>query len=234
MNLFEKIFSKIKKLYYYGNDNRMIQYLRKQGVLIGENVVIRHPMSSRIDLSRPSLIEIGDNVDINKDFQLLTHDWCSFVFRNVYHDFINSSGKVVIGNNVYIASNVTILKGVTIGNNVIIGAHSLVTKNIPSNSVAAGVPCRVICSLEDYYLKRKNAALDEAKEYVQSIRQRFGREPQLQEMSEEFIYFVNKKNLADYKDILPIQSQLDLGYHDWIENHKSLYDSFDEFLASIK
>ena len=133
-----------------------------------------------------------------------------------------------------IGSNSCIIGHVTIGDNVIIGAHSLVTKSIPSNSVAAGIPCRVICSLDDYYLKRKKEALEEAKEYVRSIRQRFGREPKLQEMSEEFIYFVNKNNLADYKDILPIQRQLDLGYHDWIENHKSLYDSFDDFLASIK
>lgn len=41
----------------------------------------------------------------------------------------------------------------TIGDNVIIGAGSVVTKNIPSDSVAAGVPARVICSLDEYYEK---------------------------------------------------------------------------------
>lgn len=57
----------------------------------------------------------------------------------------------------------------TIGDNCVIGACSLVTKNIPANSVAAGVPCRVICSIDEYYRKRKQVALAEAVEYVQSI-----------------------------------------------------------------
>ena len=125
----------------------------KWGGEIGDNVLFRDPHTTRIDMTRPCLLSIGNNVDINVNFQILTHDWCTYVFRNLFHDFINSSGKVSIGNNVYIATNVTILKGVSIGDNCIIGAGSIVTKSIPSNSVAAGIPCRVICSIEDYYEK---------------------------------------------------------------------------------
>jgi maltose O-acetyltransferase len=51
---------------------------------------------------------------------------------------------VTIGDNVWIGGNVTILPGVTIGDNVTIGAGSVVTRDIPSNVVAAGNPCRVI------------------------------------------------------------------------------------------
>ena len=51
---------------------------------------------------------------------------------------------VTIGNNVWIGGSVTILAGVTIGDNVTIGAGSVVTRDIPSNSVAVGNPCRVI------------------------------------------------------------------------------------------
>ena len=51
---------------------------------------------------------------------------------------------VTIGNNVWIGGSVTILPGVTIGNNCTIGAGSVVTKNIPDNSVAVGNPARVI------------------------------------------------------------------------------------------
>ena len=51
---------------------------------------------------------------------------------------------VTIGNNVWIGGSVTILPGVTIGDNVTIGAGSVVVKDIPSNVVAAGNPCRVI------------------------------------------------------------------------------------------
>ena len=51
---------------------------------------------------------------------------------------------VTIGNNVWIGGSVTILPGVEIGDNVSIGAGSVVVKDIPSNSVAVGNPCKVI------------------------------------------------------------------------------------------
>lgn len=51
---------------------------------------------------------------------------------------------VSIGNNVWIASNSVVCPGVTIGDNTIIGAGSVVTKDIPANVFACGVPCKVI------------------------------------------------------------------------------------------
>ena len=54
---------------------------------------------------------------------------------------------VTIGNNVWIGGSVTILPGVTIGDNVTIGAGSVVTRDIPSNVIAVGNPCKVIKSL---------------------------------------------------------------------------------------
>lgn len=57
--------------------------------------------------------------------------------------------------------NSTILKGVTIGNNVIIGVNSLINKNIPDN-VVAGNLAKIICTIEDYYIKRISSQLDEA------------------------------------------------------------------------
>ena len=55
-----------------------------------------------------------------------------------------SKGVVTIGNNVWIADKVTILSGVTIGDNSMIGANAVVTHDIPSGVIAAGVPARVI------------------------------------------------------------------------------------------
>jgi acetyltransferase-like isoleucine patch superfamily enzyme len=75
-------------------------------------------------------------------FNLITHDWGTFVIRNYYNDFIPSSGRVTIGNNVVFGRNVTVLKGVTIGDNCIIGTGAIVTKDIPDKSVAVGVPAR--------------------------------------------------------------------------------------------
>lgn len=55
-----------------------------------------------------------------------------------------------IGDDVWVGSNVVILPGVTIGSNVVIGAGSVVTKDIPDNVVAYGVPCRIIREITDY------------------------------------------------------------------------------------
>ena len=55
-----------------------------------------------------------------------------------------SKGEIVIGNNVWLGDKVTICGGVHIGDNVIIGANSVVTRDIPANSMAAGIPARVI------------------------------------------------------------------------------------------
>lgn len=55
-----------------------------------------------------------------------------------------SKGEIIIGNNVWIGDKVTICGGVHIGDNVIIGANSVVTKDIPSNSMAAGIPAKVL------------------------------------------------------------------------------------------
>ena len=54
---------------------------------------------------------------------------------------------VEIGNNVWLGSRVMVLRGVTIGDNSVVGAGSVVTRSIPANSVAAGVPARVIRAL---------------------------------------------------------------------------------------
>lgn len=51
---------------------------------------------------------------------------------------------IIVGNNVWIGGNVIVVPGVTIGNNCVIGAGSVVTKDIPDNSLAVGNPCKVI------------------------------------------------------------------------------------------
>ena len=61
---------------------------------------------------------------------------------------LQSKGEVVIGENVWLGDKVTVLSGVHIGNNVIVAANAVVTKDLPENCVAAGVPARVVKKLE--------------------------------------------------------------------------------------
>lgn len=60
---------------------------------------------------------------------------------------ISHTKPITVGNDVWIGGNVTVLAGVTIGNNVVVGAGAVVTKDIPDNSVAVGVPAKVLRKL---------------------------------------------------------------------------------------
>lgn len=228
MNFFNKLY-----VYFYckSNSDRYIKYLRKQGISIGDGCIFRGPRSSAIDLSRPSLVEIGNFVDMNLNFTILTHDYGTSVFLRVYKKFVNSSGKVKIGNNIYFGKNCTVLKGVTIGDNCIIGAGSIVNKNIPENSVAAGVPAKVICSLDEYYKKRCLDSVQEAFEYARSIKERYGRMPVEADFQEEFPLFVSGKDAEKYETIA-IKFQMMEAYDDWKVNHIAPYESFDIFLKA--
>jgi acetyltransferase-like isoleucine patch superfamily enzyme len=58
-----------------------------------------------------------------------------------------STAPIVIGNNVWLGAKVTVTKGVSIGDNAVVGANSVVTRDIPCNCVAVGVPAQVIRNL---------------------------------------------------------------------------------------
>lgn len=69
-------------------------------------------------------------------------------FPDGYHD-LEYAKPVTIGDNVWIASNATVCGGVSIGNGAVIAAGSVVTRDIPPNCIAAGVPCKVIRYLDE-------------------------------------------------------------------------------------
>lgn len=229
MNIFRHIINYICRIYYRSSSKRYIKYLRTKGILIGEGNYI-DPKTSVIDVTRPSLISIGNNCYMNRNFTLLTH-----VFIHAGLNFINSSGKITIGNNVSFGQNVMVLKGVTIGDNVFIGAGSIVTKDIPSNCIAVGCPCKAIMTLEEYYNKRIKKSREEAFEYARSIVERFGRQPIVEDFWEEFPLFVSGKDVDKYPT-LPIKSQLGPIYERYVMEHIAEFENFDAFLreANIK
>lgn len=210
-------------------EKEYIQFLKYHGIFIGENTYIAP--DSVVDFTRPSLVSIGSNCYLNSGFILLTHDWVAGVMRHIYGEFLNSSGRVKIGNNVGTGYNVTILKGVSVGDNVFIAANSLVNKDIPSNCIVGGSPARVLCSLDEYRQKRLIQHEREAMDYARSIKERFHREPKVEEFYEEFSLFVDSENEDKYSN-LPIAKQLGEGYFLWKKSHKRKFKDFDDFIKS--
>lgn len=87
-----------------------------------------------------------------------THDGGYWVLRNLGLSKKQSEiyGPITVGNNVNIGWNAIILPGVSIGNNVIVGCGAIVTKDVPDNSVVAGVPAKIIETIEEYAEKNKD------------------------------------------------------------------------------
>lgn len=228
--MLKKFLKRVKGYYYHSSSVRFCQYLTLRGIKIGVGNYI-DPKTFHIDLTRPSLISIGDNCYFNKNITILTHDWVTNVFLNSNREFINSSGRVTIGNNVSFGQNVMILKGVTIGDNCFIGAGSIVTKDIPANSIAVGTPCRVVMTLEEYYQKRLQKSEEEALDYARSIQERYHRRPEPSDFWEEFIWFVSGDQIDDYP-MLPIKKQLGPAFEKYKQEHIAKYSSFEDFLRA--
>lgn len=229
MNILYRIIRKIEYCIAIRNSNNFISFLKKKGVDIGENCYFQSPKTSEVDITRPILISIGNNCRFLANFTLLTHDSVTKVFGPIFHEFIPSSGAVTIGNNVYFARNCSVLKGVTIGDNCIIGFGSTVTHDIPSNSVAAGTPAKVICTIEEYYNKRKKQSLEEAKELARIIRNKTGEKPTINQMYEEFPFWMEGEQ-DDPRLKFSVKYQTRGFYDNWKKNHRATYKSFEDFL----
>lgn len=87
-------------------------------------------------------ITIGDNVFLAPRVSLYTAGHP--IDKDIRNEQLEYGYPIKIGNDVWIGGNVVVNPGVTIGNNVVIGSGSVVTKDIPSNVVAAGNPCKVL------------------------------------------------------------------------------------------
>lgn len=112
-------------------------------IFVGENFYMNHNCTI-LDASK---VEFGDNVFVgpNSGFYTAGHP-LDYEIRNKGLEYAKT---IKVGNNVWIGGNVVVLPGVTIGDNVVIGAGSVVCKDIPSNSLALGNPCKVIKELNN-------------------------------------------------------------------------------------
>lgn len=132
-------------------------YARSIGVTFGDNVYF-YGMKSSMFGTEPWLITIGSNVHITADCAFVTHDGGTLILRKEVPD-LEWTAPISVGNDVYMGVRTLIMPGVTIGNRVVIGAGSIVTRDIPDNSVAVGAPARVIKTTDEYLVQLKTKSL---------------------------------------------------------------------------
>ena len=138
----------LKKIIMLLNREIPTDILVRRGMKCGKN--FSRQQGCFIDPSHCWLIEIGDDVTFSIRVTVLAHD-ASMKSLIGYARI----GKVVIGDNVFVGANTTILPGIAIGKNSVIGANSVVTRDVPEGSVVAGNPARILCSIDEWKTKIK-------------------------------------------------------------------------------
>jgi maltose O-acetyltransferase len=229
----------LKRVLYphsYSSD-AYIKYLRSKHIRIGEGCYIFSPNHVSIDTERPHMLHIGDYCKITSGVKIMTHDYSRSVLCNLDYGNVGEAGKTVIGNNCFLGLNALILMGTKIGDNCIVGAGSVCCGTYPSNSVIAGNPAKVICTLEDFHKKRKANEVTVAKEYVKEFRTTFGKDPSVEEMTNSFMWLYlprNKESLEKYKELFKHNGVDEKIFIDNFMKSEPPYESFESFLKDCK
>lgn len=232
--MIKKIINKIRFPHTYSSE-AYVAYLRKLGMEIGNDVTIYSPRESIIDKQYPWMIKIGNHVRITTGVTILSHDFSWSVLKNYNYNgaggaVFGASGKITIGDNVFIGMHAMILRSAQIGNNVIIGAGSVVTGKCEDGWVYAGNPAKKLIRIEEYYRKREAAQLKEAVTLVQEYYHRFHKVPPQDVLFEYFMLFADPDYLPE-----KYERQLQLGGTrensiQYMKTSKRMFSDFDEFI----
>ncbi|MBZ3935187.1 sugar O-acetyltransferase [Methanimicrococcus blatticola] len=175
LKFFEKERHRAKNLYHKYNTCKPTNFKKRNKIIkklfgkTGKKFLIEQPFYCDYGYN----IEIGNNFFANMNCVML--DGAKIKFGNnvligpnvgfygtghpldieLRNSFIEYSYPITVGNNVWIGGSVSVRPGVTIGDNVVIGTGSVVTRDIPSNSIAYGNPCRVVRKIDPEEVKLK-------------------------------------------------------------------------------
>lgn len=119
-----------------------------KGLKVGKNVrFVEVPEFG----TEPFLIEIGDDTTFSNNIRFVNHDGGqnALHFFEKYKD-VRTFGRIKIGKQCLIGADSIIMPGVEIQDNCVLGAGSILTTSMPKGSVYAGVPAKLICTLEEY------------------------------------------------------------------------------------
>lgn len=147
----KRLLTQIRFWSFGGNGYKRADYARKRGIYakIGEKTFIPTALPLY-----PQLIRIHNNVLIHRTVSLVTHDLINDFLMEMPNSYQFKHGEclcpIEIFDNVYIGMNSIIMGNVRIGPNVVINAGSLVTSDIPPNSIVGGVPAKVLGPLDRY------------------------------------------------------------------------------------
>ena len=213
-----------------------IQWLQDKGVTVGEGTCFFDPAKTEIDIQRPWMLKIGKYCKITAGVSVLCHDYSRSVLRRTYGEVIGEAGETIIGDNVFLGRNAIVLMGSKIGDNVIIGAGSVVTGEIPANTVAAGNPARVICTLEEYYNKRKSLTANEAELYAGKYYDYYGRYPNEKEMGPFWQLFMPRdlEKLREKEIFTRLGGDDEGGLLDAFMKTEPQYEGYSSFIEHVK
>ena len=142
------IAGRVKQRFERERTDRRWAKLRARGMHIGRDVWL--PASTWIDDDHCALISIGDHTGFGVDCLILAHD----AQMDEYLDAARI-GRVIVHESCHIGARTVILPGVEIGPRTLVGAGSVVTRTLPPDSVCAGNPAKVICTLEEYLARHR-------------------------------------------------------------------------------